>query len=182
MRSVALVCTALLAVTRPAECTQARPSPGARVRFDAPSLGGWLTGTLMEWEADTLRVSVDGYAPGLALIVPTDSLNQLEMLRERTLTLEGLGLGVLAGTLVALIASPDVLDEDGNCTTVECLAYQVSPHLDTRIAVLGAVGALLGTIVGSATKTATWVAVPFKRVEVGPTPDGGLALGVRISF
>ena len=47
--------------------------------------------------------------------------------------------------------------------------------MTSRIAVLGAVGALLGTIVGSATKTATWVAVPFKRVELGPTPDRGLA-------
>jgi hypothetical protein len=182
MRSVALVCTALLAVTRSAECTQSRPSPGIRIRFDAPSLGGRLTGTLMEWEADTLRVSVDGYAPGLALLVPTDSVTRLEIIRQRTLTLEGLGLGVLAGTIVAVIASPDVLDEDGNCTTVPCIAYQVSPHMDTRIAVLGAVGALAGMIVGSVTKTATWVAVPLKRVEVGPTPDGGVALGLRISF
>lgn len=182
MRSLALACTALLAVTRSAECTQSRPSPGTRIRFDAPTLGGRLTGTLMDWEADTLRVSVDGYAPGLTLIVPADSVTKLEVGRERKLTLEGLGLGVLAGTIVVVIASPDVVDEDGNCATVECIAYQVSPHMDTRIAVLGAVGALAGMIVGSMTKTATWVAVPLKRVEVGPTPDGGVALGLRISF
>ena len=90
--------------------------------------------------------------------------------------------GLVAGTVAALVASPDVLDENGDCTTIECISYQVSPNLDTRIVVLSSVGALLGTIAGALTKVDTWVAVPFKRVDIGPTPDGGLALGVRISF
>jgi hypothetical protein len=50
----------------------------------------------------------------------------------------------------------------------------VSPHADTRVAVLGGVGALLGTIVGSETKTVSWARVPLR--------GGGLALGLRISF
>ena len=47
---------------------------------------------------------------------------------------------------------------------------------------LGAVGVLLGTLVGSETKTTTWAPVPLARLNVGPAPGGGLALGVRISF
>lgn len=183
-RLTALVwCSALLAVTRPVNCTQApRLDAGARIRFDAPSLGGRLTGTLVAWDFDTLVVRVDGYAAGLALIVPADSVSRIDVRRERSMTLEGAGLGALAGTLLALVASPDWVDENGECTTAECLAYKVSPHLGTRTAVLGVAGALLGTIVGSETKTATWTTVHRKRLNVGATPDGGLALGLRISF
>jgi len=125
---VALLCwPVLLAVSRPTLCAQApRLEPGARIRFDAPSLGGRLTGTLVAWEPDTLVVRVDGYAQGLGLILPVDSV--------------------------------------------------------TRIAVLGFTGALLGTIIGSETKRATWAPVHLERLNLGPAPDGGLALGVRITF
>ena len=183
MRPLAVLCAALLAVTHPAECTQApRLGPGVRIRFDAPGLGGRQTGTLVAWESDTLVVNVDGDAPGLALIVPADSVTRIDVRRERRMTLEGMGLGVLAGTLLAVVASPDLVDDDGNCTTAGCLAYKVSPHVATRIAVLGVVGALLGSIVGSGTRTTTWVTLPLERLNVGVTPDAGLALGARFSF
>lgn len=184
MRPAVALLSYFVLLTRPAPAfgTQTRPLPGARIRFETTSLEGRLAGTLVDWEEDTLLVNVDGYSRGLALIVPVDSLRQLEAMTERPLTLEGLGLGIVAGTVVAFIASPDVLDENGDCTTIECIAYQVSPDLDARIAVLSGVGAVLGTIAGALTKVDTWVAVPFKRVEIGPTRDGGLALGMRISF
>lgn len=114
--------------------------------------------------------------------MPADSVTHIDVRRERRNTLYGAGVGLLAGTLTALAADPDWVDENGECTTLSCLAYRVSPHLDTRVAVLGVAGALLGTIVGSGEKTATWAPVHFKRLNVGPAPDGGLALGVRITF
>ncbi len=183
-RLVALACLpVLLAPSRPAVCAQApRLKPGSRIQFDAPSLGGRLTGTLVEWESDTLVVRVDGYAAGLGLIVPVDSVTRLDVRRERRMTLEGMGVGLLAGTLTALAADPDWVDENGDCTTLPCLAYKVSPHLGTRLAVFNIVGVLLGAIAGSAEKTTTWAAVPLARLNVGPAPGGGLALGVRISF
>lgn len=180
---VAFVCwPVLLAVSRPAVCAQAPLKPGARIRFEAPSLGGRLTGTLKAWESDTLVVRVDGDAEGLGLIVPIDSVTRIDVRRERSNALYGAGVGLLAGTLTALTASADWVDENGDCTTLPCIAYKVSPHLDTRLAVLGIAGALLGTIVGSAEKTATWAPVHLERLSVGPAPDGGLALGVRITF
>lgn len=136
----------------------------------------------MAWESDTLVVTVDGDAPGLALIVPADSVIRIDVRRERRMTLEGMGLGVLAGTLLAVVASPDLVDDNGNCTTAACLAYKVSPHVETRIAVLGVVGALLGSIVGSSTKTVTWANLPLERLNVGVTQDRGLALGATFSF
>lgn len=186
MRRLALLvwCSSSLLIARPAECAQqaARLSPGARIRFDAAGFGYFLTGTLVRWEVDTLVVQLDGDAPGLALIVPEDSLWRLDVRRERTMAAEGAVLGGLAGTVLAVIASPDVLDEDGNCTTLECITYQVSPKVETRIGVLAGVGVLVGVIVGSQTKIVTWSPVPLQRLTVGSTPNGGLALGVRISF
>ena len=178
MRAVAALvcCLNLLALARPAECAQAsRLRPGARIRFDAPSLGNRLTGTVVALESDTLKVRVDGDAPGLALMIPTDSVSRIDVWRERRMTLEGAGLGILAGTLLALLASPDWVDEDGRCTTLSCIAYEVSPRLETRVAIFGGVGALAGTIIGSETKTGKWI-------NVGTARDGGIALGVRISF
>lgn len=185
MRLVAaLVCCAiLLAGFRPAECMQAPGlAAGAQIRFDVPTLGGRMTGVLVAWESDTLVVSVEGDAPGLGLIVPAASVTRIDVRRERRMTLEGAGVGVLAGTLLALAASPDWVDENGDCTTPECLAYEVSPHLDTRLAVLGVAGALLGAIVGAETTTAGWVRVPLEELHLGATQHSGLALGVRIFF
>ncbi|MGE5801385.1 MAG: hypothetical protein ACM358_03940 [Gemmatimonadota bacterium] len=177
-------CSTSLLIARPAECAQqaTRLTPGVRIRFDAASYGYQMTGTLVRWEVDTLVVQVDGDAPGLALVVPADSVSRLDVRRERTLAAEGALLGGLAGTVLAVVASPDVLDDNGNCTTPECLAYQVSPKVDTRIGVLAGLGVLLGIIVGSETKVASWSPVPLQRLAVGSTPNGGLALGVRISF
>ena len=159
-----------------------RIDPGARIRFEATGLGGRQTGTVVAWEADTLVVNVDGDAPGLNLVLLADSITQIDVRRERAMTLEYAGLGLAAGALLALAASPDWLDENGKCTTAECLAYKVSPHLNTRLAVFGGVGLLLGTIIGSDKKKETWARVSLKRVNVGAAPDGGLALGFRISF
>ena len=183
-RLAALVwCSTLLLIARPAECAQGAPlKPGARIRFNAASYGYQMTGMLVRWEVDTLVVQVDGDAPGLALIVPEDSVSRLDVRRERTMAAEGALLGGLAGTVLAVVASPDVLDDDGNCTTLECLAYQVSPKVDTRIGVLAGLGVLLGMMVGSETKIVTWSPVPLQRLTVGSTPNGGLALGVRFSF
>jgi hypothetical protein len=152
------------------------------VRLDAPSQGGRLTGKLLAVESDTLVMEEDGQASGLKLIIVTDSISRLEVRRERTMALEGAGVGLLAGILAALVADPNWVDENGECTTLPCVAYKVSPHLDTRLAVLGLVGTLAGAIAGAGEKTHSWVQVPLQRLEVGPTPGGGLALGVRLTF
>ncbi len=119
------------------------------MRLDAPSQGGRLTGTLVAVESDTLVVREDGQAEGLRLIILTDSIARLEVRRERSMAFEGAGVGLFAGILAALAADPNWVDENGECTTLPCVAYKVSPHLDTRLAVLGVVGTLLGAIAGS---------------------------------
>ncbi len=147
MRSIPPAVCLLAALTLPRAAWSAQApllEPGARVRLYAPSLGGRLTGTLVAWESDTLVVRVDGEAEGLGLVVPADSVTRLDVSRgKRPMTLEGAGVGMLGGALLALIASPDWVDENGECT-LACLAYEVSPHLGTRVAVLSLLGALLG--------------------------------------
>lgn len=152
------------------------------MRLDAPNQGGRLTGKLLAMESDTLVMEEDGQAAGLRLIILTDSISRIEVRRERSMALEGAGVGLLAGILAALAADPNWVDENGECTTLPCVAYQVSPHLDKRLAVLGLAGTLLGAIAGAGEKTHRWVQVPLQRLEVGPTPGGGMALGVRLTF
>jgi len=172
-RLPAVWCLALLALTRSAECTQSpRIDPGSRVRFDAGSLGFQLTGRMIRFEPAAMVVALDGDAPGLSVIVPTDSISALEVNRERRMVAEGVLIGSLAGVAVGALANPDWVDDEGDCTIL-CMAYEVSPNADTRMTVLGLAGAVLGAIVGAGTKTSSWIAVPM---------EGKLAVGVRLSF
>ena len=173
-RLIAVWCLALLlSLTRPAQCTQSpRIAPGSRIRFDAANLGAGLTGRMVRLEPTALVVALDGDAPGLAVMIPTDSVSALAVHHERRMVAEGLLIGSLAGVAVGALASPDWVDDDGNCTIL-CRAYDVSPNVDTRMAVLGLAGALVGTIIGAGTKTSSWVVVPLQNK---------LALGVSVSF
>jgi hypothetical protein len=184
MRRLAAVgCLALLAVARPALCAQGpRIEPGTRIRFDAASLGLRLTGTLVAIEPATLVVALDGDAPGLAVIVPKDSVSAFAVYRERRMIAEGMLIGILAGAAVGALASPEWVDDNGDCTTVLCVAYEISEETDTRMVVLGIAGAALGAIAGSSAETTGWVKVPLHSVTFGGTPDGGVAVGVRLSF
>ena len=182
MRPIQPVLSLLALLTLP-DCAPGAQAPllepGARVRLSARGLGGQLTGTLVAWEFDTLVVRVDG--EGLGLIVPRDSITRIDVRGERPMILEGVGVGVLGGALLGLIASPDWVDENGECM-LACLAYEVSPDVGTRVAVLSVLGAVLGGLAGSGVKADTWTPVRLERLNVGPAPGGGLALGVRFSF
>jgi hypothetical protein len=169
-----MCCLGALGISPPIVYAQLpRLKPGAQIRLDAPSAGGQLRGTLIALEPDTLVMAEAGQPAGLRLIILTDSIARLEVQRERSLAPEGAVLGFLGGTLLALVASPDCVNEDGESQTLLCLAYKVSPHLDTRITVLGGLGALVGVIAGSDTKKRWWIPVPL---------NGGCALGLSISF
>lgn len=183
MRRLAAVwCLGLLSLTRSAECAQSpRIEPGSRVRFDAASLGLRLTGRMVRLEPAAMVVALDGEAPGLAVVVPTDSISALAVRHERRMIAEGVLLGSLAGAAIGALASPDWVDDNGDCTIL-CLAYEISPEVDTRMTVLGITGAVLGAIAGAGARSSTWVAVPLERLTVGSTPEGGLAFGVRLSF
>ena len=169
-----MCCLGVLAMSPPILSAQTpRLKPGARVRLDAPSSGGELTGTLIALDPDTLMMAEDGQPAGLRLIILTDSIARLEVQRERSLAVDGAVLGLLGGSLLALVASPDCVDEDGESQTLACLAYLVSPHLETRLTVLGGLGALVGVIAGAGAKKRWWMPVPL---------NGGRAVGLSISF
>ena len=174
MRRLAAVwCLALLSLTRSAECTQSpRIEPGSRIRFDAANLGVGLTGRMVRLEPAAMVVALDGDAPGLAVLVSTDSISALAVQHERRMIAEGLLIGSLTGAAIGALASPDWVDDEGDCTIL-CMAYEVSPNADTRMAVLGLAGAVLGTIIGAGTRTSSWVVVPMQH-EV--------AVGIRLSF
>jgi hypothetical protein len=175
----------VLAWAQPAAALQRRVvvEPGARVRVQARSLGGPLIGTVRAAEPDTLVVRVDG--EGAGLIVPVDSIIWLAVRRERAQTLEGAGAGALAGSLLAVTAHPGWAEDDEDCEgwgAAPCIAYEISPRLGTRLAVLIPLGVVVGAIAGSQSRTATWRSVRLERVGLAPVSGGRVGVGVTLSF
>lgn len=179
--AVFLCCLAALVLPPPAAAVQRSPpvEGGARVRLHARGLGGPLVGTVTAAEPDTLIVRLDG--EGAGLIVPIDSIIKMHVRGERDLTPEGIGVGALAGALLAVVASPDWVDEYGECE-LPCLAYEISPDVGTRVTVLGLLGAVLGGVAGSQARVPTWRRVRVERVRVVPVSTGGVGLGVTLPF
>ena len=169
-----LVCAAL-AVSSASAQVPSSIQAGSRVRLRARALGqGRVVATVLASESDTLVLKPDGEAAGL--IVPWDSVADLEIGRWKTHELEGAVAGLLAGLLAAAAAGPCDYDD---CTLGEDLLeaeYKIMPDFGTRAFVLGGLGLFLGAILGSDVKTEAW------RPVVLPKGGGSVSLGLSFSF
>jgi hypothetical protein len=130
-------------------------------------------GTFWAWEGDSLIMESNGNALALSL----DSVTTLEVSAgRRSQTGLGMGIGGVAGFLVGAVVgetscADDVIVTSGQCAIAAGLVFGIG-------------GALLGGVVGTATKTDRWVAVPLDRLRVSfaPQRDGRFALGASVRF
>lgn len=169
-----------------ASCSDRTLAAGERVRVVAPrGLRTPTTGYLLGSDAATLAVDVDGQT----LSLPRESVTRLERSTRRSRKVLGMkiggGIGFAAGVGVgiALVSA----ESTGSCD--QC---------GTAVAILGAVGALPGALLGAAVAPGErWVAEDpgtvcverraakyqkdRRRVRVGITPAPGGGVGFRLS-
>ena len=175
LRSWLSVISVLLGFALPTGITaQERPPvvEGARVRVSATEFGGkWCTGTLVDWSADTLtaRCWRTRERQWEEFEFPVSSISSLEVSRGKKSNvgkgaliggLLGAGAGLVGGLAVANLA--EGLDEPSS--TDITLTYTV---------LFGLVGAGLGAIIGSASKSDLWEEVPLDRLKVSVLPTKG---------
>ncbi len=178
----ATILVAILAFT-PLTSATAQVRPGARVRvtghfcqpFYSNCVGGspqQYVGTLVNWDADTLVME-----SGNIFALPLESVTTLEVSAgRRSQTGLGAGIGALIGAVIGAVGGAAGCTGGGFVSPGGC-AFAGG-------LVFGIGGALLGAVVGTATKTDRWVAVPLDRlrVSVGPQRDGRFGLGLSVRF
>lgn len=175
--SVAIPATPPLRADEPA--VAAAPSSGTRVRFETTGEGR-RTGTVVDLDGEALVVRLT--RTSAVVRVPLADLGSLEVSAgRRSRAGEGAIIaavpGALFGGYVGLYAG---CYEQSNCYG-SGMAYAA---LGAFIA--GALSGLVGAAIGALFKTERWervrVATPHASFQLGPTGQGGLAVGLTLSF
>jgi hypothetical protein len=148
--------------------------PGQRVRVQfADPRTPVLTGAVQAIGPDTLVVHPDG-GPGAKSVtaIPLSSVAGLQVSRGRhskwaTGLLIGLGAGAVTGAILGATSRSDWLFTSTDMATIGAVTF-------------GAVGGVVGVIIGALTKTERWEAVPIPRggkhlapVPTAVSPPGG---------
>lgn len=166
-----LICAA------PALAQPAPPlTPGAQVRVNSPSAAG--------------RYVVDGHNPqtltlrdsaGALVNVPMASVTELAVSRGRrpagARALRGAGFGLLigagSGAIIGFASGDDPAGFISFTAEDKALGLGV---------VLGAGGAVVGSLIGLLSRGEHWEDVPLNSVRAGPSVDGGTTIGYSIRF
>ncbi len=156
---------------------QAPVAPGDRVRVTAPTLAPKrLVGTVVEMGADTCLLALEGHAAPVAL--PLASVTIVEVSR-------GMKSNVVKGALIGGAVSGGIVLGLGLAAQGDDSGWFEVTAGDVAIAtaVFGAVGAVIGGIIGAASSGERWQEVPLDRLRVGVMPaENGLSVGVGVSF
>ena len=185
--SVVVALTALSA-SSPAQSTTSLATPiaaGTRVRVSAVQLGDAITGVVVTHSADTLVVKADGDSGTIAL--PTAQMARLEISRgKHTQKLKGARIGYLSGAALGAMAGYATY-EDPHCRAEDWICIDFGPGFDAAVGAtfLGAVGALVGTLVGNHEREqwrpASGGLGRDARMGIAPA-RGGVALTASLTF
>lgn len=132
--------------------TQAEPGARVRITTEHPSKHPEI-GTLISADADSLRFTS---ATGTAVAIPTTSVTRLEYSRGRRSNAgHGAAIGGLIGAGTGLFLGILASRDDDNF-------YEIGPEEIAGVtALLGAVGAGLGGIIGATSHRERWELVPI---------------------
>ena len=199
----ATILVAILAFVPLASATAQEPPPvkvGDRVRVTAPDLGiRKQAGRFEALRADTLVVAV----ADSTMTFPVASVWRLDVSQgQKSSTLEGAVLGLLAGGVLGVLAEisaghvegkkicklfiGDIIVETGRPSEISCREEREtwgSPSW--RGATIGAVlGAIAGGLIGARSMSDRWQKIPLEQVRVRVTKrrDGRFALGASVRF
>jgi hypothetical protein len=156
------------------------PAPGDRVRVTTVRYPHRLVGTVVARDADSLRIMVAGQPTAVA--IPESSISEIEI---RRWTHSFAGTGAKAGTLLGALGGAALGATVPQDPCRPSSAWFCFPPPNRLLAIAGGaalgscVGAVLGTVVGSAIHRYTWEHVALDRVHVSLGLHGaGLALSL----
>jgi len=157
-------------------------TPGARVRVvDASRAGPPLTGQLIRMAGDTVIISSAAAMQTALLLTPAHRFEVSGGTHRRTL--QGIGLGFLAGAAVGAILG-FALYEESDCTGLCIFDFSQGESALLGAVGLGVPGILIGGIVGANLKHETWRIIEHQPIRVGVAPAGhrGLLLALSLAF
>lgn len=149
---------------------------GARVRLRTePQASKWIVGTFLSWHADSIRIRPDSRPDPESF--PVGSISRLEVSRgQRSNAGKGATTGLLvgAGTGLALGIAAAAEGCEGDCY------FEVEPHhVLVVMGMLGAVGAGIGALIGTASRSERWKPVSPPRGSVSALPHVGFGVMLR---
>lgn len=158
---------------------------GTRVRVAAAHRGDAITGVVVRHSSDSLILRSDKDSGTVAL--PTAQLSRLEVSRgRRTQKVRGAGIGFLSGAVIGALVGLATY-EDPSCSGEAWVCLDFGPQFDAAVGatLLGGVGALVGTMMGSRERE-LWRPAPASpgwdaRLGIGPA-RGGVALTASLVF
>lgn len=120
--------------------------------------------------------------PGPLVQVPVNQIDRLELLiASKTASSTGMKIGMLAGLAIGVgvgVAAKSSCDSDPDSEPAICSVWLLGGPLAGV-----AVGALGGTLLGSARRTETWREVPVSALPVAVSPvRGGMRVGLTLKF
>lgn len=151
----ALLAALALPAGLPAQEAAPRLEPGDRIRFLAPGLHPDLVESdLLRFDPDTLR-ALSLEPSGSLYVVPLREIERIELRMEESHAGEGFLIGAGAGLVAsALFLAAFCNEGDSPC--------DLDDHLRAA-AIITPAPALLGTLIGSMTKSVRWVPVEVGR-------------------
>ena len=158
---------------------------GTRVRVSTAQRREAITGVVVSHSADSLVVKADGDSSTIAL--PAAQVARLEISRgKRTQMLKGARIGVLSGAALGALAGYAAYEKP-DCGAEAWFCIDFGPGFDAAVgaALVGAVGALVGTLLGNQEEE-QWRPAPHAMIRdarLGVAPvRGGVALTASLAF
>jgi hypothetical protein len=153
----------------------AAPAPGSRVRFDT-RVEGRRTATVVEAGGEALVVRLAGKET--VVRVALADMTSLEVSTgRRTRAREGAIVGFVPGAFF------------GGLFGVYAGCYETSdcywaPYAALGAFIVGSLTGLVGAAIGALFKTDRWepVSTPRAQLRLAPTGQGGVAIGLKVSF
>ena len=176
MRRVAPPFIALVALPLLGLVAQARPSVevGRTVRLKTESVSHWLVGTLVALDGDSLRVQ--RAADGTVVAIGQHDVTRLQIRSGRH---SNWRLGAFIGCLIGGASGGIIGHSHGGAHDFLALSAEDKAILGGLAGAAG--GVLVGGIIGAATHSDSWVAMPVRPAQVSLAPHGlGLAVSVRL--
>jgi len=181
MKTLAIVAIALSLGAAPLYAQTVHPAPGERVRVQVGGESFARIFTFKEMIGDTLVLEDLNEASPASIRVPVRSISRLQVsaghrpngARALRGAAWGFGGGALVGATIGLASG----DDEGTF-----FAFSAEEKAVIGGVTFGAMGVVVGTLIGLASNPEQWRTVPLQNITITPTTGGNLVVGFQFRF